>query len=116
MTFNFSQYSESIAYTIALASLCKCTLGTDSALSHIAASLDKKCFGLFGPFPGHIRLKTYPKAAWVDAKRHCAPCFIHSQESCPQAKDDHSPCYNELVGTDGKLKDVIDKFEELLER
>jgi len=59
MTFNFCQHSESIAYTIALTSLCKATFGTDSALGHIAASLDKKCFGIYGPFPGHIRLKTY---------------------------------------------------------
>jgi len=114
MTFNFCQHSESIAYTIALTSLCKATFGTDSALGHIAASLDKKCFGIYGPFPGHIRLKTYPKTAWVDAQRHCAPCFIHSQKACPQSKDIYSPCYDELIETDEKLKDIIDKFEGLL--
>ena len=114
MTFNFCQHSESIAYTIALASLCKATFGTDSALGHIAASLNKKCFGIYGPFPGYIRLKTYPKAAWVDAQRHCAPCFIHSQKGCPQSKNNYSPCYDELIETDEKLKDIIDKFEEFL--
>jgi ADP-heptose:LPS heptosyltransferase len=114
MTFNFCQHSESIAYTIALTSLCKITFGTDSALGHIAASLNKKCFGIYGPFPGYIRLKTYPKATWIDAKRDCAPCFIHSQKACPQSKDIYSPCYDELIETDEKLKDVIDKFEEFL--
>ena len=116
MTFNFCHHSESIAHTIALTSLCNSTFSTDSALAHIAASLNKKCFGIYGPFPGHIRLKTYPKAAWVDAKRHCAPCFIHSQEPCPQSRGGYSPCYNELIDTEEKLKGVIDKFEELLER
>jgi len=116
MTFNFCQYSESIAYTIALTSFCKATFATDSALGHIAASLDKKCFGVFGPFPGYIRLKTYPKASWVDAKRHCAPCFVHSQTPCQHSTDGYSPCYDELIETDEKLKDIIDKFEELLKQ
>ncbi len=114
MTFNFCEHSKSIAYTIALASLCKATFGTDSALGHIAASMDKKCFGVYGPFPGFIRLKTYPKAAWIDAKKKCAPCFIHSQTKCPQSTDGYSPCYDELVETDEKLNYLIDKFEELL--
>jgi len=116
MTFNFCQYSKSIDYTIALASMCKLTIGTDSSLNHIAASLGKKCFGIYGPFPGNIRLTTYPNAAWVDAKRHCSPCFIHSQKPCPQAVEKYSPCYDELVETDEKLNDVINKIEELLNR
>jgi len=115
MTFNFCQHSKSIAYTIALTSLCKATFGTDSALGHIAASLDKKCFGIYGPFPGFIRLKTYPHAGWVDAQRKCAPCYIHSQQPCPQSTDKYSPCYDELINTDEKLKEVIDKFERLLD-
>jgi len=116
MTFNFCQYSKSIAYTIALTSLSKATFATDSALGHIAASMDIKCFGVFGPFPGFIRLKTYPKAAWVDAKKDCAPCFMHSQTPCSQSFNGYSPCYDELIETDEKLKDLIDKFEELLNR
>lgn len=116
MTFNFCQHSKSIDYTIALASMCKSTIGTDSSLNHIAASLDKKCFGIYGPFPGNIRLTTYPKAAWVDAKRHCGPCFIHSQKPCPEAVNNYSPCYEELLDTDEKLNDVVNKIEELLNR
>ena len=114
MTFNFCKHSESIAYTIALTTFCKATFATDSALGHIAASLNRKCFGIYGPFHGFIRLKTYPKAAWVDAQRHCAPCFVHSQSPCSHAKNSYSPCYDELIETDEKLKDIIDKFEELL--
>jgi ADP-heptose:LPS heptosyltransferase len=117
MTFNFCQYSKSIDYTIALASLCKATFATDSSLGHIAASLDKKTFGIYGPFPGHIRLSTYPNSAWVDAQKECAPCYIHSQSPCPKASfDGYSPCYDELIETDEKLNTVIDKFEELLNK
>jgi ADP-heptose:LPS heptosyltransferase len=113
MTFNFCKYSKSIAYSIALVSLSMGTIATDSALGHIAASLDKKCFGIYGPFPGHIRLKTYPKATWVDAKRHCAPCFLHGQKPCPQAgSDGYSPCYEELVNTDEKLNTLVDMIKE----
>jgi ADP-heptose:LPS heptosyltransferase len=115
MTFNFCEHSKSIDYTIALTSLSKATMGTDSALGHIAASLDIPCFGIYGPFPGHIRLKTYPKASWVDAERHCGPCFIHGHTPCSHASPDgYSPCYDELIQTDDKLKIVIDKFEELI--
>lgn len=116
MTFNYCKHSESIDYTIALTSLAKATIATDSALGHIAASLDVPCFGVYGPFPGQIRLKTYPKASWVDATRSCAPCFIHGHRPCPHSTTDgYSPCYDELIGTDEKLKEVIDKFEELVQ-
>ena len=114
MVFNFCKHSKSIAYSIALTKLCKSTFATDSAMGHIAASLDVPCFGIYGPFPGHIRLKTYPKASWVDATRHCGPCFLHGHLNCPQAVNDYSPCYDELIETDEKLKIVIDKFEELV--
>lgn len=114
MAFNFCKHSKSIAYTIAITSLSLATIATDSALSHIAASLDKKCFGVYGPFPGSIRFKTYPKSLWVDAKRHCAPCFLHSQKPCQYAVDGYSPCYDELINTDEKLKGVINKFEDLI--
>jgi len=59
-------------------------------------------------------LKTYPKAAWVDAKKECAPCFMHSHMPCPATLNGYSPCYDELIDTEHKLKDVIDKFEELV--
>lgn len=115
--FNFCKHSDSIAHTIALTKLSKCTLATDSALSHIAASLGVKCMGVFGPFPGFIRMKTYPNSSWIDAKRHCSPCFIHSHKPCPNAtKEGYSPCYEELVNTSEKLNDLVDKIEDLLNR
>lgn len=95
--FNFCQHSKSLDYSIALIKYAKLVLATDSAMNHIAASLGTACFGIYGPFPGFIRLKTYPKADWIDSKKNCSPCFIHGHEACPQAgKDGYSPCYDEL--------------------
>jgi len=116
MVFNFCKHSKTIAHSIALTKLCKCTFATDSAMGHIAASLDRPCFGIYGPFPGFIRLKTYPKASWVDATRHCGPCFIHGHTPCPQNVDGFSPCYDELIDTDEKLNKVINQFEELVKK
>lgn len=113
MVFNFCKHSQTIAHSIALTKLAKATVATDSAINHIAASLDVPCFGIYGPFPGFIRMKTYPKAAWVDASRFCGPCFIHGHTPCKYNKNGYSPCYDELIETDEKLKDVIDKFEGL---
>jgi ADP-heptose:LPS heptosyltransferase len=114
MVFNFCKYSDTIGHSIALTKLAMATLATDSAMNHIAASLDVPCFGIYGPFPGHIRLKTYPKASWVDASRSCGPCFIHGHTPCTYAVDGYSPCYDELIETPEKLNIVINKFEELV--
>lgn len=112
MTYNFCRESESIAHTIALVSVAKGTIATDTAMNHIAASMDIPSFGMYGPFPGHIRLKTYPYADYVDAVKDCAPCFIHGHTPCPQADPDgYSPCYNNI-----NIKEAIDSFENLLER
>jgi len=108
--FNFCKHSKSLDYSIAVTQFAKMTLTTDSAFSHIAASLDVPCFGIFGPFPGFIRLKTYPKAGWVDANKECAPCYIHSQEPCPKAgADGFSPCYDNIniPKLMGRLKEFI---------
>lgn len=113
--FNFAKHSETLDYTIALTKLASLVLATDSALSHIAASLNIKSFGFYGPFPGDIRLKTYPKAKWIDAQKNCAPCFLHGQSPCPKAeKDGFSPCYNELIDTPEKLENIINKIEDHL--
>jgi len=114
MVFNFCKHSKTIAHSIALTKLSTATFATDSAMNHIAASLDIPSFGIYGPFPGFIRMKTYPKGSWIDASRPCGPCFLHGHLTCEHAVDGYSPCYDELIETDEKLKIVIDKFEELV--
>ena len=108
--FNFAHHSESLDYTIALTYLSKLSVATDSALNHIAASMDVPCFGIYGPFPGFIRLKTYPKAKWVDGKLPCVPCFLHGHSPCPKAgADGASPCYDTI-----DQDKVVKEIEELL--
>lgn len=108
--FNFARHSEALDSSIALTSLSKATLTTDSAFGHIAASLNLPSFGIYGPFPGYIRLKTYPKADWIDAQRHCAPCFIHGHLPCPEASSDgYSPCYDGI-----NKNEVVERLEKLI--
>jgi len=110
--FNFAHHSKSLDYTIALTYLSKCVVATDSALNHIAASMDVPCMGIYGPFPGFIRLKTYPKADWIDGKLPCSPCFLHGHNPCPKAgKDGASPCYDTI-----DQDDVVKRIGELLKR
>lgn len=105
--YNFAEYSPTLDYTIAATSLASMVVATDSALIHIAASLDVKCYGIFGPFPGEIRLSTYKKAKWVNAQRHCAPCFLHQPTPCNQATvSPYSPCYNNI-----DIKNSCDEIE-----
>ena len=109
--FNFAKESSSLDYSIAMVSLSQCSVGTDSALNHIAASVGVPCYGLFGPFPGDIRLKTYPRASWVNATHHCTPCYLHGVKPCPQAgTDGFSPCYNNI-----DIKRSAQEIQDLIE-
>ena len=110
--YNFAHHSKSLDYSIALIYLSECVCATDSAMNHIAASMDIPCFGIYGPFPGFIRLKTYPKADWIDGKLPCSPCFIHGHTPCPQAgKDGASPCYDQI-----DKDDVVKRIGRLLRK
>ena len=110
--FNFAKYSKSLDYTIALTYLSKCSVATDSALNHIAASMGVPCYGIYGPFPGFIRLRTYPKADWIDGELSCAPCFLHGQNPCPKAgQDGASPCYDQI-----DKEKAVEKIEELINK
>jgi len=112
MVHNFCEKSEDIAHSIAVTSLAEGVIATDSAMNHIAASVDVPAFGIMGPFPGHIRFKTSPKMDWIDSKRGCTHCYLHGHRPCPQAGGDgFSPCYDE-IGAD----EIIDRYEALIER
>lgn len=111
--FNFCKYSIDISYSIALISLSKGVVATDSAMPHIAASLGIPTFGIFGPFPAEIRLKTYPKADWVNAKFPCSPCYLHSHKPCSKAgADGYSPCYNSLIENEENYIQLLNKIKD----
>ena len=105
----FSQESKTVAHMIAMASLAKLTISPDSSLIHIAESVGTKNFGVYGPFPGKIRLSTYQNTDWVDSILDCAPCFIHNHLPCKNAILGYSPCYNTI-----DTNECIDKINGLL--
>jgi ADP-heptose:LPS heptosyltransferase len=110
--FNFCSKSEDIAHSIAIISLAEGVIATDSAMNHIAASVDVPMMGIMGPFPGHIRFKTYPKADWIDSDRNCTHCFLHGHRPCKEAgPDGFSPCYD-VMSSD----QIILRYENLIER
>jgi ADP-heptose:LPS heptosyltransferase len=111
--FNFCKHSETLDYTIAMTALSKGVVSTDSALLHIAASLEIPAFGLYGPFPGEIRLKTYPLVDWIDAKRSCAPCYQHGMKPCKHAGsgDPFSPCYDNI-----DIGDTVERIEKIIQK
>ena len=107
--FNFAHYSFNISDTIALASLAKLALSTDSALIHIAAALDIKSFGIYGPFPGKLRLSTYKNCEWIDCNETCSPCFKHGYEPCSNSVNGYSSCFESL-----DIDLALNKIEKLL--
>ena len=109
--FNFAPFSLSLDYSISLCSLAKIVVGTDSAMMHIAASVDVPLVGIYGPFPGEIRLSLYKNSDWVNCKKECAPCFSHTQTPCKNSKGGYSECYSNL-----DIEEFITKFRNLLNK
>lgn len=111
--FNFCEHSSEIADTISMTSLAKLAIAPDSALNHIAVSVNTKTFGIYGPFTGKIRLSTYPKnlCDWIDAKSQCSPCFIHSMENCKNSFHGYSSCYDTL-NTDELVERIINLYHD----
>ena len=108
--FNYAGISKSLDYTIAMASLSELCVSTDSALIHIGASLGKKVFGLYCPFPAHIRMSTYKNCDYVEPKNcPCAPCFRHGHLSCSNSTNGISNCYNMI-----DMNECYSKIEKLL--
>jgi ADP-heptose:LPS heptosyltransferase len=108
--FNFCEYSKDVGYLIALTSYAKLALSCDTALMHIAESVGTKSFGIYGAFPGRIRLSTYKKCKWFECIIGCSPCYIHGQKPCFNSRDGYGICYDKL---DSKY--VSDRIDEHLE-
>jgi len=109
---NFCQHSATIADTIAMVSLAKLTIATDSALNHISESLNTKSFSIMGPFPGKIRFSTYKNNDWIDVEREgCSPCFQHGMQPCKHSIGGYSQCYNNL-----NFDLCVEKIERLISK
>lgn len=108
--FNFCEHSKSIDYTIAITSLSKLSISTDSALIHIAQSVGTPAFGIYGPFSAFVRLKTYKNVDWIEGKLDCSPCFLHGQKPCPKSINGYSPCYDTI-----DLYEAVEKIGKLVD-
>lgn len=107
--FNFCKHSTSVDYTIAVTSLSQLSISTDSALIHIAQSLGVPGFGMYGPFPSFVRLKTYSNVDWVEGKCEDSPCFLHGRNPCPRNIGGYGPCYDTI-----NVDEVVKKVEKLI--
>jgi len=111
LVFNFCEKSKTLDYTIALSSIAEMSISTDSSLMHLSASVGTKCLGIYGPFPGEIRLSTYKNCDWINVKSDCTPCFIHSPLPCRNSYGGHGKCYNNI-----DMSEFNEKFENLLKK
>jgi len=108
---NFSKYSKNISYSIALAMIADIVVGTDSSMVHIAESVGTKNLGIYGPFPGAVRVSNYKYGDWIDCEYECAPCFTHGHRPCIYGGNNGgcSPCYNNI-----DMKEFKNKFIKLI--
>jgi ADP-heptose:LPS heptosyltransferase len=93
-----------INHTAAFLSRLDLLIGPDSALVHFAGALDVPTVALYGPFPGAVRTKYYPRCVTLEGRyatkpgeEECAPCFKHGPLPCPRAGEGGaSPCLRNL--------------------
>ncbi len=96
LVINFSGLSKKLSYSIALTKLAKFVVSPDSSLIHIAESVKTKGLGIYGAFPGHIRLSTYKYIEWIDGKSICSPCFSHGHKPCLNSRSGAGICYDNI--------------------
>ena len=94
--YNFAKYSDEISDTISITSCARMIVSVDSALPHIAASLGIPIYGIFGPFPGEVRLSTYPNCKWYNTLYKCAPCFKHGMNVCRNSSNGYPLCFDDM--------------------
>lgn len=88
-------------------------IAPDSSLVHFAGALNVPTVALYGPFPGAIRTKYYPRCLTLEATYPCAPCFLHQQEPCAFSmelnKGFWSPCF-ETIPPEKIVEAALEKF------
>jgi ADP-heptose:LPS heptosyltransferase len=115
---NFAPYSTSLDMSISLLNFAQLTIAPDTSMVHIAAGLRCPILGVYGAFPGEIRMSTYPNADWVEppggdtsiCKYGGKNCYTHGQV-CPAAKPGQcAACYSRI---DSEI--FYEKVNKLLE-
>jgi ADP-heptose:LPS heptosyltransferase len=91
-------------HTAAFLSRLDLLVGPDSSLVHFAGAFEVPTVALYGPFPGAVRTKYYPRCITLEGRYaapsgedECTPCFKHGPNPCPRAPEDGaSPCLRNL--------------------
>ena len=78
------------AQSAAMLSNCDLVIVPDSALLHVAGTLDVPAIALFGSFDGRLRVDPVAPVRVLQAGADCAPCFWH--ESGRQEFPPDGPC------------------------
>lgn len=84
--------------TAALIAQSDLVVSGDSAAIHLSAATDTPCLGLYGPFPGDLRARYYPKCMTIESTYECAPCFAHGRKPCSrfEKSTNSAPCWSTM--------------------
>jgi len=104
LVFNFSKYSADIKSSISLINKANLVIAPDTSMIHIAQGVKCPVLGIYGAFPGEIRMGTYINADWVEpiesdiCKFNGKHCCTHGQEcdGLKNKKGSTAPCYGYL--------------------
>lgn len=72
---------------------CKCIIGVDSSIIHLAQGLGIPSIAIYGPFSSHSRVKYYKDITIIDSNPDCRCYASGSQYKCPK-NFITSPCLN----------------------
>lgn len=113
MVINMSDLCKTINYANVIIKNSSGVIGIDSAYLHIGNAYKKPVFGIYGPFPGDLRMRYYKKGDWIEpTPKVCSkqPCCYHQDEihKCPYVAK------KQFVGCMGSLDN--DKIVERIER
>ncbi|MHA1621048.1 MAG: glycosyltransferase family 9 protein, partial [Candidatus Heimdallarchaeaceae archaeon] len=113
---NLAKYCTSLHEGVIMASLCRGAICIDSAFMHISVALGLPTLGIYGPFPGHLRVKYYEHADWIEPENYeeCGkyPCCFHQCEiqECPFVQKRLPPGCLSSINEDK----LVEKFKNLM--
>jgi len=107
--YNFAGITRDMNDVAVILNMAKLVVSVDTSIIHIATAVGTPIYGLYGPFPGRIRLATYNNCKWVDGVCDISPCCLHQQELCHKAENGHPICYDNI-----DLDKVIIKIKTLI--
>ena len=87
-----------IRKSIAILNQCIMLVAADSSFIHIAASINLKSIGIFGPTCGNTFTMHYPNCKYIDLREKisCLPCWCNQNNPCPESIQGVSKCLYKL--------------------